>query len=325
MEKPGKKAIAIAFSDIHINLWSRFNEGNKRTLLQIEILSMIREAMEEHKVGSALFTGDFFHKPENIDSEIFDLVTQKRFSDVFELYECYGISGNHDFKYSNRVTKRSPSLLNSLSKFTQWLTCVDFKSVNIGVAYIHGVPYLDRNVGLNEWVANIKLSTKLPNILMLHTDYPGAKDNDGTEVGSVENLNTNLLNKFDLVIIGHIHKPQRLSKKVYMVGATHQQRRTDRGCELGYMVIYNDMSVKHISLSDRLPKFIDVETPEEVLDDGNYYTVIGKKLEEKVTENNINIGLSRKAIVRRYLRANGIKDSDKKKLLINTLNKVEDD
>ena len=34
---------------------------------------------------------------------------------------------------------------------------------------------------------------------MLHTDYPGAKDTDDREIDSVENLNINILNRFDLI------------------------------------------------------------------------------------------------------------------------------
>ena len=48
---------------------------------------------------------------------------------------------------------------------------------------------------------------------MLHTDYPGARDTDGREIGSVENLNVNTLNKFDLVLCGHIHKPLKIIKE----------------------------------------------------------------------------------------------------------------
>ena len=85
------------------------------------------------------------------------------------------------------------------------------------------IPYIDHNVGLSEYLKNIKLDKDADNILMLHTDYPGAKDTDGREIDSVENLNLNVLNRFDLIICGHIHKPQRLSKKVYMIGAPYNK------------------------------------------------------------------------------------------------------
>ena len=37
-----------------------------------------------------------------------------------------------------------------------------------------------------------ELKDKYKHILLLHTDYPGAKDTDGSEVGTAENLNINL-------------------------------------------------------------------------------------------------------------------------------------
>ena len=324
-----KKPIALAFSDIHFNMWSKFNTNNERTLAHLQVLSYIMKACEEHSVGYVLFGGDFFHKPENIDASLFQPLANficKKLNRWDR--DIIGISGNHDMKLNNTLEKPSPSLWYSICQLSSSLHCIDWESRDIGTAVVHGIPYLDRNLGLNDQVNKIKLTPHKKNILLLHTDYPGAKDNDGSVVDSVENLNTNLLNRFDLVLIGHIHKPQRLSKKVYMIGATHQQRRTDRNCELGYSVIYDDMSVKLVSLSDKLPKFIDVETPEEVLDDGNYYTVISKnnKLEPASEDvNMVTVGLSTKKLVRSYLRTVGVKDINKRKLLISTINKVGND
>ena len=74
----------------------------------------------------------------------------------------------------------------------------------------------------------------------------------------------------------HIHKPQRLSKKVYMIGALTIRGEPIRGCELGYWKIYEDLSLKFVPLKN-FPKFIDVEREEDIKDDGNYYTVIPQK------------------------------------------------
>jgi len=325
-----KTVIAIAFSDLHCNLWSKFNDNKKRTLDHFRVLSLVIRACKKHNVKDALFCGDFFHKPENLDSELLDILSSELLG-VLEKnpnINIHGISGNHDMKFNNRVDKPSPSLFHSLCKLMPNMDCVDFKQFNIGKHHVvYGVPYLDRNLGLNEYLANIELNKDKKNILLLHTDYPGAKDNDGSVVDSVENLNINMLHKFDLVLIGHIHKPQRLSKKVYMVGATHQQRRTDRDSELGYLLIYDDLSTKHISIADRLPKFIDVNSQEEVKEDGNYYTVVGQNMVTKHTEETrgIDINLSRKRIARQYLKSVGVTDPNKKKLLLSTLKNTNND
>ena len=90
---------------------------------------------------------------------------------------------------------------------------------------------------------------------MLHTDYPGARDTDRREKGSVDNLDVYTLNPFDLVLCGHIHKPQSLSKKVYMIGAPYQQRSTDKDCILAYWKLYSDLSMEFIELKG-FPKFV---------------------------------------------------------------------
>ena len=132
-----------------------------------------------------------------------------------------------------------------------------------------------------------------------------------------------MLNRFDLVLCGHIHKPQRLSKKVYMLGAPIQQRRTDKDCKMGYWLLKDDLSMEFKELKD-FPKFIDVESEDEVKDDGNYYTIIPQKSSEKVsTTHKITKTLSKKKLAKRYLKEKGIKDKSKEDLLIDILKKAE--
>lgn len=188
---------------------------------------------------------------------------------------------------------------------------------------VYGVPYIDHNIGLSKYLKTLRLKDGFKNILLLHTDYPGAKDTDGRVVDSAENINLNMLNRFDLVLCGHIHKPQRLSKKVYMLGAPIQQRRTDKDCKMGYWLVMDDLSMKFVELKG-FPKFIDVESEDEVNDDGNYYTVIPKKSSEKVNTNHkITKTLSKKKLAKRYLKEKGIKDRGKEDLLIKILKKSE--
>ena len=53
-----KKPIAIVFSDLHINNWSRFNEDKKRTLEQFRVLSILGKKSKKYNVP-ILFCGDF--------------------------------------------------------------------------------------------------------------------------------------------------------------------------------------------------------------------------------------------------------------------------
>lgn len=321
-----KRVIAIAFSDLHINLWNKFNKDNKRTLDHFRVLLKIYKLCKKYNCP-ALFCGDLFHKPEMSENELMDLLSENKygFTDEFGLKHIYAISGNHDMSKTNSIDKPSPSWVKFLDSIG-YLYCIDFDSTEItkGVM-VYGIPYLDHNIGLNDYIKKVELDKTKKNILMLHSDYPGAKDNDGMEIGSVENLNINLLSKFDLVLMGHIHKPQRLSKKVYMLGAPLHQRRTDRGSKLGCYLIYEDLTLEFKHLKG-FPEFIDVESEDQVKDDGNYYTVIKKPLEvSEKTYKTISKEFSKKKIVRLYLKNQGIKDKSKKKVLLDIIKETEND
>lgn len=325
-----KKVVGIVFSDLHLNLWNKFNQENKRTLDGFRVLFLIKSLCLKYGCP-AIFCGDLFHKPEFIENELLSKTIEVFDELDWDKWKMYSISGNHDMSKSNTLNSHSPSWVNTLSKKYKFLENIDFTSVVVGDNYVlHGIPYIDHNIGLNEYVRNLPLmkgrkDLDIPNILLLHTDYPGAKDTDGVEVGSVENLNINVLSRFDLVLAGHIHKPQRLSKKVFMVGAPIQQRRTDKDCDLGYWKLYSDMSMKFVPL-EGFPKFIDVDSSDDIKDDGNFYTVISKPVSLEVTqENHITRNLSKKRLVSRYLRKSGIKDPKKKSVLLEIIKETDHD
>ena len=325
-----KKIIAIAFSDLHINDWSKHNKDNSRTLNHFRVLSIMGDLCKKYDCP-ALFCGDLFHQPEKISLELHSLVI-KEFLKISDSHnfdnnqrKLYCISGNHDTPFISTIGDIPRSWVNEFSIF-YWLESLDYKSIWVGTnIIIHGVPYIDHNIGLNDYLKNLKLEKGCKHILLLHTDYPGAEDTDGRRVDSVENLNLNILNRFDLVLCGHIHKPQRLSKKVYMIGAPLQQRRTDKNCKLGYWEIYEDLTLKFKELKG-FPKFIDVESEEDVKDDGNYYTIIPKPKasENVITDHKISKQLSKRKLAKTYMKQKGIKDPNKEKLLIDILKKSEE-
>lgn len=317
--------VAVVFSDLHLSLYSKFNQGNKRTDNHFKVLFLINQLCLKYKC-SALFCGDLFHKPEMMENGFLEQTMDRMINLNNGGFNIYAISGNHDMSDKNTLNSHSPSYIKTFSRVFKFIKCIDYTSAILKKSFvIHGVPYLDHNIGLNEYVKSLELEEGKKHILMLHTDYPGAKDTDGQEVGTVENLNLNTLSRFDLVLCGHIHKPQRLSKKVYMIGAPLQQRRTDKDCELGYWLLYDNLKMEFVPFTE-FPKFIDVEDESEIKDDGNYYTVIGKsKTIEEVSSHKITKDLSKKRLVSRYFRSKGIKDDKKKKALLNVLKTVEND
>ena len=330
-----RKVIFIAFSDLHINDWSRFNADNKRTQTHFRVLYLIKEACAKYHCP-ALFCGDLFHKPENISPNLLNQTIEAFDSLDRDGFNIYGISGNHELVSVVKPEQefKPVSWLNILSRKYGFLNSLDldrkdfvFQSDEDIKVSVFGVPYIDHNIGLNEYLKTVPFKKGYKNILLLHTDYPGAKDTDGSEVGTSENINLNVLNRFDLVLCGHIHKPQRLSKKTFMIGAPLQQRRTDRYCEMGYWKVYSDLNMAFVPISQKFPQFIDVASKEDIKDDGNYYTVISSKaaITESAQVNHISKKLSKKRMVRRYLKTKGIADKKKESILLDIIKESEDD
>ena len=321
-----KNLVAYVISDLHINDWAKFNENDTRTHNQMRILVSLLSKSYNERVP-ILFCGDLFHKPDMIRPELLNLI----FHDSLVIHTrymgypiMYAISGNHEINHISKIGEHPVSWTRLFTKMFPWLVCLDYCQFLIkDNIMIHGVPYVDHNIGLSKYLKEMKLDPKQKHILMLHTDYPGARDTDGREVGSVENLNLNVLDRFDLVLCGHIHKPQRLSKKVYMIGAPIQQRRTDRDCDMGYWKLYDDLSMTFVKLKG-YPRFIDVESQDEIKDDGNYYTVIPKIASTPVeTKHKITKQLTNKILAKRYMKVKGIKDKNKEQLLIKVLKEAD--
>ena len=91
-------------------------------------------------------------------------------------------------------------------------------------------------------------------------------------------------------------------------------------------VIYDDFSIEWKKFKKSYPRFIDVSSDQDMKDDGNYYTLIEKSLEniEKIeTNHGIEKGLSKTKLVKKYLKHRGIDDPDKKKILIKVLKESE--
>mgnify|MGYP000859345937 FL=1 len=326
-KKEGKELLALAFSDLHLNLWAKFNDNKTRTKNGFDVIETLCAESQKRGDVPILFCGDMFHKPENIDQEL-ALMAKSFFDDLvnkFPRQRIYCIEGNHDLKKVNtlgNITKGWISLfqntvLNVLEPDTL-LNIGPFKEFQV-----HGIPYIDHNTGLSEYLKNRRLNADYKHILLLHTDYPGAKDTDDRRIDSVENLNLNTLSRFDLVLCGHIHKPQKLGKKVYMIGAPLHQRRTDKNCDMGYWEVYTDLSMKFIHLA-KYPRFIDVEKDTDVKDDGNYYTVLPSKINlPDVVNHKITKQLSKKRLAHRYMKQQGIKDKCKEDLLVKILKESE--
>jgi DNA repair exonuclease SbcCD nuclease subunit len=286
-----------------------------------------------------LFCGDLFHIPKEVDNYTLYRALLSLNLLGAEAYESnismYAISGNHDLAEKNGLNHISPSHIKSMALANRYINCIDFTRASIypggkveNEVTIWGIPYMNNEAELKKAIKRIKTEVRKVSsyfkILMLHADAPGAEDFSGHAVEKTDAIPN--LDKFfepwDLVLMGHIHKPQKLSDKVYMLGSPIHQISSDRG-EMGYWKIFNDQPPEFVGL-EGFPKFRRLKAGKKPKNELDYW--IPEEEESKVEEveaGEFNVSQSRKKLAKKYLKAKGIKDKDKEKALINTLNQAE--
>jgi len=311
------KLLAIAFSDVHLHIWKEFNQDLRRTLVSFTVMELILE--EGHRNGvPVLFTGDLLHNPHNVSNKLLSLIAEhfKRWEN--KGYHFYAIAGNHDQGDSSDYVKTFSIM------FPDLITVLDNEAIEEDDFNIVGCPYRKGNVGLREDIKNL-LDPDMDNITMVHTDIPGASDYNGFKPDKVDNMGTDLEFFFgtDLVLSGHIHKFQRLSNNIYMVGSTNQQRTSDSSGTFGYIEISTSMKVKFCELVTPGFKFYT----DEPGDDHNYWVKVNNPPEdggEELDDNVLRELHSRNSLVEGYAKFKGVKQKGRINLLKELLDNDED-
>lgn len=315
------KPIAFVFSDLHLHDWEQFNVDWRRTNLQMEFVRHIQQEALDHGCHTGLFLGDWWNTKKNISTRLMEY--SNRESVIIRGINIYGITGNHDgYVGSDGVYY---SHLHWMDKLYKGFRCMDYQSITINIhkpITLHGVPYLLHNVGFRDAVRDITLESG-KNILMIHTDLYGAKDNDGREVKSVTNIPRDmhtLFDRFDLVLCGHIHKPQRILDNVLMVGAPMRYRTIDAGAKLGYWWLYEDMSLKFKVWKSPDYKYYDGDIPP---DDYDFWIKSDSEVKDEFNqEENAPSTISIKRVVKKYCKEKGVRGR-KKSTLMGIINEVK--
>lgn len=286
-----RKPLALVYSDLHINLWPKFNEDNRRLDNAFDVIELINRRADQLGVPK-LFLGDLLHKGEGMSNELLSLVLPRlsyQFSDSFK-QKTYAITGNHDQSHQNSFEKQSPSYIDTFSKAFKNLECIDFELIKIDNILFYGVPYLTNDTGLIDHIKKVGKDNRNKKIvLLLHTTLPSARDTDGREIHSHLGGNEFLkaTKHFDLVLSGHIHKPEMVvTNFMYSIGAPQQQRATDRNCDMGYWVLYNNLEMEFIHL-DKYPRFIYYTKDKK--DDGNFWVRKPQKVNRKSKAKSIKL------------------------------------
>lgn len=315
-----KEVVAIASGDWHLHNWKNYNEGKRRIKDGVTLFLLLDRICTKYGVP-LLFTGDMFHDPKGVPSWVmhymWPVMDESLNRRTIPPFNIYGIDGNHDQPEKNTFNNPSPGMVESMSHVLQNLHCINFKSKDLGDFIVHGIPYITRNQDFEKLVKGIKIKKGTKNILLIHTDLPGAKDTNQRVVGTAQGIPerlSELFSQFDLVLSGHIHKPQIMDKNVVMVGAPMHQRKTDIGCKMGYWKIFSDMSYEFVPLN----VFPEFKIVEELPEDDDHFYVLEKKSTKKLKEvgdhnkRDFDSLMNRKKLVNNYMKATD-QFSDKKK------------
>ena len=327
--------IAIATADLHLH---KFKDQatpplyRERLNWSLKALKHINDVAGELNVP-VLFSGDLFHDPAELESEVSSLA-QMFFSKTKVTY--FSISGNHDLSQKNTLQNTSPTHLNSFTQYPNFIK-LDNTSIQTPHLYVTGIPYYNSEEDLikrvKEEKENIKaLPRKGLKILMLHTDMPGAVNPMGEAIKGCKipkNLDK-FFKPWDLVICGHIHNPQKLSGKVYMLGSPIHQNFGDEGCDMGYWKIYDNGKIKFVPLRE-FPQFFRVleshahYAVDQIQDErghcNDYIRIIPEDGEEcKEDTSEYGVSKSRTELARAYCKDKGITDKTKIRKLIECLN-----
>lgn len=326
----GKTVKFIVFSDLHYHNWRQHNEEGKRLNVAREVLSQVSKACTKYQVP-ALFAGDIAHDPEHIGN-----ITLHHFVDAYlEHFEYpkipfYAISGNHDQAMHNTYKNPSISYSQTFEKLFSTFTLLDYATVTVGDTLVAGIPYNNGDSDYEYWVPKLKkvgdrAKRIRRKILLLHTDLPGAKDPSGYTTKNISGLSkyTDMFKGYDLVLSGHIHKYQVLHPRIVSIGAPVQQRRSDMGCEMGYLKVYTDCTTELVPLE--LPQFKFIPLGRKTPPDTTHYWVPLPNEEEDISEGdrqelrNFKNNTDPKKMGKKYLKMKGIRDKVKRNALLKVL------
>lgn len=306
-----KKVIFVAFSDIHLHDWPQYSIAHNRLMDGGLVLKRINYLCDKHKCN-ALFIGDLIHNPLGIDNRLLNL-TYDWFFDFKHLIYC--ISGNHDQCEKNSWNNRSPNYIQYFSRVHKHVLDMDHKVVvtDSGIE-LRGVPYM---VDVKYFLKAIPKPHSRKSILMIHQTLPGAKEPNGYEVeNEMPKELYKKLSPFGLVLCGHIHKPQKIFKNTYIVGATNHQRISDMGCKMGCYLIFDDLSVRFVSLGIR-----EFRNDDYKVDKGNMHIPKVKEMKLEEAVGNYNPNNSELELAKEYLKTKRIDSKAKERILVKYLRK----
>lgn len=213
-------------SDLHLG--KRVN-GFSMIDDQKYILSQIIDRVIEQKPQAVIIAGDIYDKPiPPVEAvELFDNFICK----LSELnIQTLIISGNHDsaqrVSFASRLIDKSgihfaPMFDGKIRKINlsdnygniNFYLLPFIKPINVK-KYFSDCEISTYNDAMKIVLSNLSLNEKERNVLVTHQFITGAVQSDSEEIslGGCDNIDATLFDSFDYVALGHIHKPQKITR-----------------------------------------------------------------------------------------------------------------
>lgn len=203
------------------------------------LLEQIVEKVRQHHPQLLLISGDVYDKPVPTQEAVAlfdDFLTSLKKAE--ENLKILIIAGNHDsaarLQFANKILKNSGIIISGSMPNSKEEKLVEFTmndswgEVNFVLCPYFRLSYVkklfDENVESTEQALEILLTRQnlnysKRNVLLTHQFYtwnsnePLLSDSEIKNVGGLDNLDVRVINQFDYVAMGHIHRPQQLKEK----------------------------------------------------------------------------------------------------------------
>lgn len=192
-------------SDLHFHNY----KNNKKNVPVDEIFKVwdqIEDYCLKNKIKRIRILGDTFHIRGKIIVSIFNRVSDRFEETTKKGIEICILSGNHDHIYDENETS-----IHTLKKI-DGIRLLDNTSDIVDNCNFISVPYIANKNKLYEILDLIKTVNGKTNILLTHGTIKNSMLTDRKK--AEDGIDIDKLKKFDLVLAGHIHHPQRLFNNV---------------------------------------------------------------------------------------------------------------
>lgn len=247
----------LHISDLHIG--KRINEY----LLNDSIANALNQIVEQilfNKIDCLLISGDIFDKaiPSIEATKEFDTFLSK----LTKLnIHTFIIPGNHDSK------ERLAYLKGILQEHNIYIAYDKLEVVTIENYDFYLMPYLNLYELRDLYNMNFKTKDEAykhifdiefkneKNILLLHdyVSYPNLELSDSERplsIGGSDYVDFTIFNSFDYVALGHIHKCQKITDRMYYSGSIAKYSFSEENNKNSSILIDSDFNIKRLYLND---------------------------------------------------------------------------